>query len=314
MKKVLCLIGAIVIVAIIAMASMVRLDIPVTKLKAKYTNENSKFIDIDGLSVHYRDEGKGFPIVLLHGAASSLQTWDGWVERLSPNYRVIRLDLPGYGLTGPNSSRDYSMRWYVHFLDSFMKKMNIRSCYLAGNSLGGHIACDFAVESKDSVKKLILIDSGGYPVDDGGILAVKMARNPLLRPLVRYVTPRFFVAMNIKQVYGNKGRISDEIVDRYYELLLRDGNRETFIVMENNKSEDSSAKIKEIHIPTLILWGNRDKSIPVRFAEVFHRDIQGSRLIVYDGVGHVPQEEIPEKTALDVLSFLNEQTTGKDNE
>lgn len=312
MKKVLYLIVGIVIVAVIAMASLVRLDIPVTKLKAKYTNDHSKFIDIDGLSVHYQDEGTGLPIILLHGAASSLQTWYGWANKLSPHYRVIRLDLPGYGLTGPNAGKDYSMRWYANFLDAFMKKMSIKSCYLAGNSLGGHIAVDFSVEHKDLVKKLILISSGGYPLDESGILAVKMARNPLLRPLVRYATPRFFVAMNIKQVYGDKERIADEVIDRYYELLLREGNRETFIMMENNKSEDSSAKIREVHIPTLILWGSRDKSVPVKFADIFHRDIQGSRLIVYDNVGHVPQEEIPEKTASDVLSFLNERTTGKD--
>ncbi len=304
-RKIAYLAAILLLACVVAVASMVRLDIPVEKLKTKYANENSKFVTIDGLAVHYRDEGKGLPIVLLHGAASSLQTWDGWVKRLSPHYRVIRLDLPGYGLTGPNADRDYSMRRYVGFLDAFLKKLKVENCYLAGNSLGGHIAVEFAFEHKDSVNKLILIDSGGYPLDESGILAVRMARNPVLRPLVRYATPRFFVAMNIRQVYGMKERISEDLIDRYYELLLRDGNRETFISMENGKSEDSSTHIRTIRIPTLILWGDRDKIIPVRFAGYFHRDIPDSRLIVYQGVGHVPHEEIPEKTASDVLSFLS---------
>ncbi len=304
MKKIVYLTGAIIFAVILIVASMVRFDIPVDKLKTKYANESSRFVSIAGLSVHYRDEGKGFPVVLLHGAASSLQTWDGWVKELSPHYRVIRLDLPGYGLTGPNAEKDYSMHWYVNFLYAFMKELNIKSCYLAGNSLGGHIAAEFAYGHKGLVRKLILIDSGGYPLDESGILAVRMARTPVLRPLVRYATPRFFVAMNIRQVYGMKARLSNDVIDRYYELLLREGNRETFIAMENGKSEDSSAHIKALCLPTLILWGDRDKIIPVRFAELFHRDIPGSRLIVYEGVGHVPHEEIPEKTAADVSSFL----------
>ncbi len=312
MKKLLYLLGSIILAAIIAAASLVRLDIPAERLKAKYSNESSKFISIDGLSVHYRDEGKGFPIILLHGAASSLQTWDGWVKELSPYYRVIRLDLPGYGLTGPSPTKDYSMHWYVKFLDTFLDKINVKNCYLAGNSLGGHIACEFAFQKKDSVKKLILIASGGYPLEERGILAVKMARTPPLRPIVRYATPRFFVAMNLRQVYGAREKISDEIVDRYYELLRREGNRETFIDVCNRKPEDSSSHIRAITIPALILWGSRDTTIPAQHAELFHRDIPNSKVIIYDGIGHVPHEEIPEKTVSDVQAFLNERTSGKD--
>jgi pimeloyl-ACP methyl ester carboxylesterase len=312
MKKILYLVGIIILAGIIAVASMVRPDIPVEKLKAKYADGSSKFISIDGLSVHYRDEGKGFPIVLLHGAASSLQTWDVWVKDLSKDYRVIRLDLPGYGLTGPNAGKDYSMHWYVNFLDTFLDKINVKNCYLAGNSLGGHIAGEFAFEHKYSVKKLILIDSGGYPLEERGILAVKMARTPLLRPIVRYATPRFFVAMNLRQVYGPKEKISDEIIDTYYELLRREGNRETFIDVCNRKPEDSSSHIRAITIPALILWGSRDSTIPARHAELFHRDMPNSKVIVYDGAGHVPHEEIPEKTVSDVRTFLSEQTTGKE--
>jgi pimeloyl-ACP methyl ester carboxylesterase len=312
MKKVLYFIGVIIIAGIIAVISVVRFDIPVEKLKTKYANQNSRFINIDGLSVHYRDEGKGFPVVLLHEAASSLQTWDGWTKRLARHYRVIRLDLPGYGLTGPNANKDYSMRWYVDFLDAFLRKLNIRSCCLAGNSLGGHVAIEFAFEYKDLVRKLILIDSGGYPLEERGILAAEMARNPLFRPIVRYVTPRFFVAMNVREAYGTSIKVPDDTIDRYYELLLRKGNRDTFITTCNRKPEDSSAHIRTIRIPTLILWGKDDRIIPVRYAEHFHRDIPSSRLIVYGDVGHVPQEEIPEKTASDVLSFLDQQGVARD--
>jgi pimeloyl-ACP methyl ester carboxylesterase len=304
MKRISYLLGLLILAALIAIVSGIRFDLPVEKLKAKYANEHSKFVSIDGLSVHYRDEGEGFPLVLLHGAPSSLHTWDGLAKELSRHYRVIRLDLPGYGLTGPNAAGDYSLGWYMRFLDSFLNALHVDSCYLAGNSFGGRLASEFAYEKKDRVKKLILIAASGYPHKGEDIPAVKMARNPLLRPLVRYVTPRFFVAMNVREAFGEGTKVPDETIDRYYDLLLREGNRGTFIAMCNRKVEDSSPHLKELRTPVLILWGNRDTVMPVEYAEYFHSDIPGSRVIVYDGVGHVPHEVLPEKVAADIQAFL----------
>lgn len=302
MKKVVCLLGSFILVVLIVIGSGIRFDIPVEKLKAKYTNEHSKFIVIDGLSVHYRDEGKGFPLLLLHAAPSSLHTFDRLTEELSKQYRVIRLDLPGYGLTGPNSSGDYSIQWYLRFLGSFLTALHVDSCYAAGNSFGGRLAAELAYAGR--VKKLVLISSAGYPIDDEGVLAVKMARSRLLRPIVRYVTPRFFVAMNLREVFGPGQGVPDETIDRYYDLMLRTGNRDTFIAMCNRKIEDISGHLASLNVPTLILWGSGDSVIPVRYAEYFHRDIPGSRLIVYDGVGHIPQEVIPDRISADIRAFL----------
>jgi pimeloyl-ACP methyl ester carboxylesterase len=304
MKKVFYLPGLLILAVLITIGSGVRFDIPVEKLKAKYTNEQSKFVVIDGLPVHYRDEGKGFPLVLLHGSPSSLHTWDGLTRVLSKQYRVIRLDLPGYGLTGPNATGDYSLEWYVRFLDSFLSALHVDSFYLAGHSFGGGLASEFAYEKRARVKKLILIAASGYPVKGNDILAVKMARNPLLRPMVRYVTPRFFVAMNVKEAYGPMNNVPDETIDRYYDLLRRAGNRDTFIAMCNKGTQDISAHIKTLRVPTLVLWGSLDTVVPARHSKFFNRDIPGSQLIMYDGVGHVPQEVIPEKVAADIQAFL----------
>ena len=302
MKKIAYLFGSLMLVVLIVICSGIRFDIPDEKLKAKYTNEQSRFITIDGLSVHYRDEGKGSPLLLLHAAPSSLQTFDRLTEELSKQYRVIRLDLPGYGLTGPNASGDYSLQWYLRFVESFLNALHVDSCYAAGNSFGGRLAAELAYAGR--VKKLVLISSAGYPIEDEGVLAVKMARSRLLRPIVRYVTPRFFVAMNLKEVFGPGQGVSDETIDRYYDLMLRTGNRDTFIAMCNRKIDDISAHLTSLNVPTLILWGSGDSVIPVRYAEYFHRDISGSRLIVYDGVGHIPQEVVPEMVAADIRSFL----------
>jgi pimeloyl-ACP methyl ester carboxylesterase len=304
MKKTAYLFGSLILAVLIAIGGGVRLDVPIEKLKAKYTNEHSKFVSIDGLSVHYRDEGEGFPLVLLHGTPSSLHTWDVLTKELSRHYRVIRLDLPGYGLTGPNAAGDYSLGWYMRFLDSFLNALPVEQCYLAGHSFGGRLAGEFAYEKQDRVIKLILVAASGYPHRGDEIPAVKMARNPLLRPLVRYVTPRFFIAMNVREAFGEGTKVNDETIDQYYDLLLREGNRDTFIAMCNRNPEDSSLHVKEILAPTLILWGNRDTVMPVEYAELFHRDIPGSRVIVYDGVGHVPHEVLPERVSADILAFF----------
>lgn len=304
MKKALYLAGLLVGSVLIVIGAGIRPDVPVEKLKAKYTNEHSRFVAIDGLSVHYRDEGKGLPLVLLHASPSSLQTFDGIAEELSKQFRVIRLDLPGYGLTGPNATGDYSLQWYMRFLDSFLTAVQVNSCYLAGNSFGGRLACEYAYEQPGRVKKLILLAASGYPLKEEGVLAMKMARTTVFRPIVRYVTPKFFIAMNLKEVYGGRHEVPAKTVDRYYDLLLREGNRDTFIAMSNREQGESSGHIKALRIPTLILWGKDDSIIPPRYAELFHKDIPGSRVIVYDGAGHIPQEVVPEKIAADMRAFL----------
>ncbi len=296
--------AAIVLLLAAGIASLIRFDVPPEGLRAKYAAPPSKFVDIGGLQVHYRDEGQGPALVLLHGAASSLFTWDAWAADLSKNYRVIRYDLPGFGLTGPNATKDYSMAWHVRFLEAFLNKLNVPSCALAGNSFGGRIALEFASAHPDRVKKLILVDAGGYPMPPRKILAMRLARMPVAGRVVEYMTPRFFVAMTIRQMYGDPSRLTDAVIDRYYDMILRAGNRETFRILSRSVESVSTRKIQALAVPTLILWGAQDRTIPVSYAERFHRDIRGSRLIVYPGVGHGPMEEIPADTIRDTRVFL----------
>ena len=307
LKRTVYVVLSVLVLLAAGMLSMVRRDIPAEQLKARYATPPSKFVEIDGLSVHYRDQGQGFPIVLLHGAASSLFTWDAWAADLSKDYRVIRYDLPGFGLTGPNATKDYSMEWHVRFLETFQDKLNVPACYLAGNSFGGHIAADFASAHPERVKKLILVDAGGYPNPHRGVLAMRLARLPVIGEILGHATPRFFIAMTIRQMYGDPRRLSDAVIDRYYDFILRAGNRETFGIILRGAAEDPTAKFQAIEVPTLILWGSEDRTSPVLYAERFHRDIRHSQLIVYQGAGHVPMEEIPAETIRDTRAFLAAQ-------
>lgn len=278
-------------------------DIPVDELKG-YTDNNSRFVEIEGMRVHYKDEGEGKPLVLLHGTAASLHTWDGWVDELKSSFRIIRIDLPAFGITGLNPAGEYSIDFYSHFVKQFLDTLGINQCYLAGNSLGGGIAWTFTTDYPAYVEKLILIDASGYPGDAPVIF--KLATVPVVSNIMRYVTPEFIIKKNVEAVYYDDDKITDELVDRYYKLTLREGNRQAFIDRAKSGGADyKTSNISEIDIPVLIMWGKYDEWIPLKDAHQFKKDISNSRLEIYEA-GHIPMEEIPEVSAKDARAFLLE--------
>ena len=294
---------AIIVVFALALASMIRRDIPVKTIKELYADGASRFIEIEGTPVHYKDEGRGPVLLLLHGTSSSLHTWDGWTRSLKGEYRIVRMDLPAFGITGPNATGDYTVESYIKFLDAFTQKLGITKFHLAGNSLGGLIAWRYALARPAKINKLILIDAAGYPMRFE-VFAIKLGRTPGLNRIVRWCTPRLLVEKSIKDAYGDEGKVTPELVDRYWKLLLREGNREAYMREVNAKRIDYSARIKDISAPTLIMWGELDRWIPLEYGRPFQKDIRGSRFILYPGVGHLPMEEIAEKSAQDARAFL----------
>ncbi|HAS40514.1 MAG TPA: alpha/beta hydrolase [Microscillaceae bacterium] len=309
LKKILYVLLALIFILIGAFVFTYRGDVPVDKLKAKYANQPSKFITVKGGEVHYRDEGQGFPLVLIHGTGASLHTWEVWSKQLSKDFRVIRFDLPAYGLTGPDPKHDYRISAYVDFVKQFLDKLAIKKCHIAGNSLGGNISWQFALNYPDRVDKMILLDASGIPTNKKSPWVFRLAKTPVLNKIVRYATPRFFFRNNLKQVYSDDSKITEALVDQYYDLMLREGNREAFLYRVKVKYRDKSGEIKRIKNRTLIMWGKEDAWIPVKLAHEFNKRLPNSELIIYPNVGHVPMEEIPNKTVADALKFL--KTTHK---
>ena len=284
-------------------------DIPLEILIRKYANIESKFVQIDGMSVHYRDEGNQndtIPVILIHGTGASLHTWEGWVRELKPEHRVIRLDLPAYGLTGPNPTGDYSQDFYTEFINHFMTELRIKKCILGGNSLGGAITWVYALKYPEKVKKMILVDAGGYPMQSKSVpIAFQIARIPVIKNLFKYVTPRSIVEKSVMNVYAQKEKVTPELIDRYFELSLRTGNREAFLNRINqNILTDNYLKIKTLQMPTLIIWGDKDLLIPLDVAEKFHRDLPNDTLVVFKNLGHTPMEENTHETVAVVKEFL----------
>lgn len=284
-------------------------DIPLEDLKAKYASPPSSFISVDGMNVHFRDEGNArdsIPIVLIHGTGSSLHTFEDWTTRLKQDYRVVRMDLPAYGLTGPFPDRDYSIDKYVDFIKQFLTSLGIEKCVLGGNSLGGNIAWHFTTKYPEMVDKLILIDASGYPFKAKSMpMAFRLAQTPVLKNVFTFITPRFVAKASVENVFADKTKVTEALVSRYFELTLREGNRQAFVDRFNIKKEvKSHQNIKLIKQRTLVLWGEQDMLIPKEMAYQFHDDLPNDTLVILNDVGHVPMEEKPNQSIEPVISFL----------
>jgi pimeloyl-ACP methyl ester carboxylesterase len=299
----------IVSTMVILFAIFFEKDIPREELKKKYTNSSSHFLPLMGMNVHYRDEGNindSIPIILLHGLSSSLNTWDSLVILIKKDRRVISIDLPAFGLTGPNPQNTYDTEYNISFLDSFLLKMNIRQCILTGNSRGGGIAWNFAVVHPDKINKLILINSAGYQSRKGkGSIGFKLASIPVINNLLLYITPRFLIKKSLETIFVDQSKITEELVTRFHDLTICEGNRKATLAIFKNRSPLDTEKIKSIHTPTLIIWGENDELISVDDAYRFQKNIKGSKLEILKNTGHTPMEENPVKTAEIINSFIN---------
>ena len=337
-------------------------DLALVDLKERWGGPSSRYLPMDGIEVHWRDEGPANPapgaapaasagapaavpgttpaiaaapapgttpataaapaarapgaplaaaappaILLLHGTASSLHTWDGWARAMSPTVRVVRLDLPGFGLTGPHPSGDYSGAATTDFLERFADAAGLKRFAIAGNSLGGYYAWRFALRHPDRVSALILVDAVGYPIEPGGgeSVAMQLARMPVVSELMRFAPIRGIVERSLKDTYVDDTKVTPALVDRYEQLMLRPGNRAA--MGDRARAERRPVgwqRLPELRVPTLIQWGAGDDWVPLSHAERFRRDIPDSRLVVYPKLGHLPMEEDPATTAADALRFL----------
>ena len=287
MKRVVQISVSLVLLLLISLVAAVAWnwapDRALADLKPRWALPPSQFVAVDGMLVHLRDQGPRddpAPIVLLHGTSASLHTWEGWVAALQAHYSAF----------------------LAHVLD----QLQVPRAVVAGNSFGGQLAWQFALDHPQRVERLVLVDAAGYPRNATSIpIGFRLAQIPALAPLMANLLPRQMIEASIRNVYGDPSKVSDELIDRYYELTLRAGNREAlrqrFIQAEAGQG---FTRIAELKVPTLIIWGGRDELIPPDNAERFKRDIQGSRLVLFDDLGHVPQEEDPSRTVAVLMGFL----------
>ena len=260
-------------------------------------------VRVPGSTLFYESAGTGSPVILLHGGNLDRRMWDAEFGALQRTHRVIRYDARGYGRSGASDTA-FSAH---HDLRALMDALQLPRASLVGLSLGGRVAMDFALAHPERVRRMILLDAAGYPRANMPF-AFKLARNPVTKIFTRWVAPRSLVKKSLLEVYGDDGKVTEELVQRYFELTLRAGNREAFVARANAFHEVEFERIKQITTPTLIQWGAEDLWIPVQEALRFDADIPHSELIVYEGIGHVPMEEIPERTSRDAKNFLQRES------
>jgi pimeloyl-ACP methyl ester carboxylesterase len=317
---------SIVLLLLIAVFVFYRSDLELTDLEPTYFTENSHYITLTiasldqndlEIDIHYQDVGSldDPVIVLLHGAFASSHTFIAWSETLiDSGYRVIMIDLPYHGLSGGFSDQVTSLRRSAHVVKALLDALLIDQIVIGGNSMGGGVSWYFTsifhgVDGFE-VTGLVLIDAvfpyltGGRPMNS----IFDLISNEPYASFLSKMTPKFLLGSILGGVYGSESELESDTLNRYYDLLRRTGNRKAILVntQEDIDTSSSLSNILSDGIPVLIMWGNEDSWIPVSTANLFKEALELSDLdiIIYEGLGHVPMEENPDLTVIDLLSFL----------
>jgi len=303
--------GGLVAVLLVgfAIGAWVYRDIPAETLLAKYGNTESKFVTLDGARIHFRDEGvkDGPAVVLLHAHYDSLLSWDPWVAALKDKYRVVRFDMTSHGLTGADPSGDYTLERTVKITEMMVDSLGLTKISMAGTSMGGTIAIHYAVRHPDRVERMILLSPGALNT------RVRGSNTPPPLPpgtdLLAYITPRALIRGLLSSGFGDKSKLSDQLIDQWWELMRLEGQREAEITrMRQYISGDIDAKIKTVTAPVLVMWGEANPVVTVDQADQFTKLLESSpsvKLITYPGVGHMAVHEAPDKTSADARAFFD---------
>jgi pimeloyl-ACP methyl ester carboxylesterase len=280
-------------------------DKPRAELEARYAAPPSSFLEVSGVRLHLRDSGpRDAPaLILLHGFASSLHAWDGWAGPLEPDFRLIRLDIPGFGLTGADPSGDYTDTRTIALVAALMDRLGLDRAHILGSSMGGRMAWRFAAAHPDRVAKLILMAPDGFA--GPGRSYDTPGRVPLLLRVLPYVLPESLLRASLAPAYGDAATLTRPLFERYRDMLLAPGVRGAILDRTRQQVLPPPEPIlASIRAPTLLLWGERDRMVPASHAADYQRLLPDSRLVVLPGLGHVPMEEAPAASAAAIREFL----------
>ena len=297
---------SIVVLAIAAALSVLYTpDKPRARLEAAYAAPLSSFLVLHGLRLHLRDTGPADapPLIMLHGFASSLHTWDAWAAALAPSCRVIRLDLPGFALTGPDPSGVYTDERAIATILALMDELRLPRATLIGNSMGGRIAWRFAAAHPGRVENLVLVSPDGFAGPSRTY--DKPEPVPLLYRLLRYVLPAPVLRQNLLPTYADPRTLTPALLARYRDMLLAPGVRGAILARTRQTVlPDPVPILRTIQAPTLLLWGEQDRIIPVANAQDYLAALPHAELARLPGQGHVPQEESPGLSLKPLEAFL----------
>ncbi len=281
-------------------------DLPRAELEARYLAAPTDMRQVGPWRLHVRESGpRDAPVVvLLHGFASSLQTWDAWAEGLQKTQRVVRLDWPGSGLSPPDPANDYTDARSLQLLLALLDELGVQRASWVGHSMGGRIAWTFAARHPERSERLVLVAPDGFA--SFGMAYGQAMAVPASWGLMRHVLPRALLRMNLQAAYAQPQNLSDALTRRYHDLLRAPGARQALLTrLQQTVLQEPLPLLRQIRAPTLLVWGEADAMIPVAHAQDYLRAIEGSRLLVLPQAGHLPQEEAASASLQAVAAFLH---------
>jgi pimeloyl-ACP methyl ester carboxylesterase len=299
------------LLVLILVATLVALwvyrDIPATVLETKYAGPTSQFIDIDGVRIHYRDEGAGPAVLLLHANFSNLIGWDPWVDALKDAYRVVRLDFTSHGLTGPDPSGDYSQERTVELLEKFVDAMELERFSVAGTSMGGTMAIKYTRKYPERIDSLILLSPGS--LEGKRQKAGPRSEVPGYAYLLTYIMPRALPEFMLRSGFGDPSKLTEQQIDRWYEMWMREGQRKAQLDrLQQYEAGDIEQVIRELRRPVLLLWGEANTTAEFEQAEEFQHlleNVESLQFISYPGIGHMAVQEDGATSGRDVRAYLD---------
>lgn len=309
----------VTLLLIVAVFWLFEEDIPAEEVDARYSNEESEFLETgDGARIHYRDQGNpdGLPLVLVHGSNASLHTWEPWVDELGDTYRIVTIDMPGHGLTGQVPDGDYSPEAMVDTVHTVTEHLGLPPFVLGGNSMGGGVTWRYALAHPDEVRAMLLLNSSPprhwprepEPGDEeDGALAFELLRNDAFRTVAQYMDPEPLIAQGLRAAYHDDSQVTEDVIARYRAMSLREGSRAATMArfgQYGQGDETAPPDLSRLTQPTLVMWGRHDALIPVSVAGQFDQALPNAEVVIYDDLGHVPMEEAPARSAADVHEFL----------
>lgn len=280
-------------------------DKPRAALEAKYLDRPEDMIVVAGTRMHVRDSGprSGPAVIMIHGFGASLHTWEPWAKMLQDQFRVIRLDLPGSGLSSPDPTGRYDDGRTMELLIALMDQLGVTKAALIGNSIGGRISWRFAAEHPGRVSKLVLVAPDGYASQ--GFVYDQAPKVPATMQAMRYILPKPLLRMSLAPAYGDPSAMTPALMDRYHDLMLAPGSRAALLArMEQTILVDPEPLLRRIKIPVLLVWGGKDAMIPVANAADYQRALPKAELVTFAGLGHLPHEEAPAESLRPVRAFL----------
>ena len=308
LKIIAAILGGLASLAVLGLlaAAWIYRDIPAAELEARYLAPTSRFMNIEGVRVHYRDEGSGPVLVLIHANFSNLIDWDPVVAELVDDHRVIRFDMPSHGLTGPDPSGDYSLARTVALTERFVDALGLQRFSIGGTSLGGTVSIHYASRHPDRIERLVLLSPGAL---EGRSQARRGL--PDAARVLEYILPRALPEFMLRSAYGDPARVPEEMIDRWHDMWLREGQRKAQLDrLSQYDSGDLEGVAGAIQAPTLLLWGEANPQAEVGQAyelEEMMTSVASLRMIIYPGIGHMAYQEAGPEIGRDIRAWLNDE-------